>query len=83
MLPFENRPWAKRVALSVILVALLSAAIAAIVLDRTKGLDTGAITALFLILLAIIPPNIAILRHRRQADGQQRPTMIPSHPSAR
>jgi hypothetical protein len=83
MLPFENRPWAKRVALSVIVVTLLSAAIAAIILDRTNGLDTGAITAICLILLAVVPPNIALLRRRRLADGQQRPTMIPSHPSIR
>jgi uncharacterized membrane protein YhaH (DUF805 family) len=83
MLPFENRPWAKKVALSVILFSLLAAAIAVIVLDRTKGLDTGAVTAIFLILLAIIPPNIAVLRHRRLADGQRRATMVPSHTSIR
>jgi len=66
-----------------ILVTLLSAAIAAVVLDSTKGLDTGAITAIFLVLLAVIPPNVAVLRHRRQTDRQQRATMIPSHPSIR
>lgn len=63
MLPFEERPWAKPVARFIILFAVL-AVTGGLVLLRSQGpLDTAEITAAVLLLLAIIPPNIHVLRY--------------------
>jgi hypothetical protein len=78
MLPFEDKPWAKPVATAMILFTLLGAAILALYLHETKGLDTGAIVAILLTILAVVPPNIVVLRHRRLAD-RRHDGMLPAH----
>ena len=61
MLPFDNKPWAKHVARIVIAVTLLGIAAVWMYLRTFGALDTGEYLAFFLIALAIIPPNLAVL----------------------
>jgi hypothetical protein len=72
MLPFDHRPWAKHLAATVILITLVAAVLIPIYLHRHHILDTGAIVAVLLILLAAIPPNIAILMHKCTPEEEAR-----------
>ena len=83
MLPFENRPWARPVATLIIVLTLIAAVVAPIVLHQRKALDVPIVVGIVLLVLAIVPPNIMVLRHRRAGDDRQTATMVPSRPSIR
>jgi uncharacterized membrane protein YoaK (UPF0700 family) len=67
MLPFETRPWARRVALAVVVVTLAAAVAAPFYLRHIKHLDPPMAVLVVLLVLAIVPPNLAILRRQRGA----------------
>jgi uncharacterized membrane protein YfcA len=62
MLPSERKPWAKPVAKTVIGASVLAAIVGAWYLHDIGELYIPEITAILLLLLTIIPPNVAVLR---------------------
>lgn len=74
MLPLDNRPWAKPVAGIVIAFAFLAAIIGAYYLNDNDELHIPEVTGILLLLLAIVPPNLAVLA-KKPEDGQEK-----SHP---
>lgn len=64
MLPFDRKPWAKTLATCVIAAVLLGTAIYAYLIERDRHLDWGERTIIALLLLTVIPPNIAIIRRK-------------------
>jgi hypothetical protein len=70
MLPFDNKPWAKRLAAVVISLSVLAAVLGAWYLHSIDQLYIPEVTGILLLLLTIIPPNIAVLRKKPpSADG--------------
>jgi hypothetical protein len=61
-LPFEDRTWAKPVARWMIGIVLVAEVATILWLLHYGPLDTGEVLALLLTLLAVIPPNVHILR---------------------
>lgn len=70
MLPFDRKPWAKEVAIGVVCLTLIGAVLAILYLHHTRHLDPPMIVLVFLLLLAIIPPNILIIRRHIQKDHE-------------
>jgi len=68
MLPFDNRPWAKALARTVIVLSLIGAALAAYYCYITDQLHISEIAIIGLLLLTIIPPNLAIVLRKSEAD---------------
>ncbi len=68
MLPFDNRPWAKPLARLVIGASLVAAGFGSYYLYTMEQLYIPEITGILLLLLTIIPPNVAVLM-RRPGDG--------------
>jgi hypothetical protein len=66
MLPFDKKPWARPVAATVIALTLIAAVCVPIILHYRKALDPPIVVTIILLLFAIIPPNIAILRQHRK-----------------
>lgn len=64
MLPFDRRPWAKPLARLVIAVTVVAVLAYAILIMRHRSLDAGERFILALLLIAVIPPNIAIIRRK-------------------
>ncbi len=71
MLPFDNKPWAKGLAATIITVTLIAAVCVPIVLHERKALDLPIIVGIFLLLLAIVPPNILVLV-QKPGDAERR-----------
>ena len=70
MLPFDNRPWAKTLARAVIGLSVFAAIIGAYWLNDNDELHIPEVTGIILLLLTIIPPNMAILyRKHEPADN--------------
>jgi len=70
MLPFDNRPWAKALAATVIGLSVLAAVLAAYYLNDTDQLHIPEVAIIVLLLLTILPPNLAIvLRKRATSEG--------------
>lgn len=65
MLPFDNRPWARSLARAVILLSVLAAVLGAYYLYDADELHIPEVTGIVLLLLTILPPNVAILYRRR------------------
>ena len=66
MLPFDNRPWAKNVAVFVIVCTVAATLVYALAVTHHRKLDTGEKAILLLLLLTVVPPNVAIIqRHGR------------------
>ncbi len=76
MLPLDNRPWAPQLAKAVIVVTVVAEVLATLWLRRYGPLDTAEKVTLFLVLLAVIPPNIHIIR-RRPGEGREEMTGMP------
>ncbi len=68
MLPFDNRPWAKTVARTVIALSLLAALAGAYYCYETDQLNIPECAIIFLLLLTILPPNIAIVLRKPHSD---------------
>ncbi len=62
MLPFEHRPWAKPLAILVIIAAVLVDVAVALWRSSHGPIHFVDLLAMALFLLAIVPPNIHILR---------------------
>ncbi len=62
MLPGEHKPWAKPLARGVIGGSILAAIVGAWYLYDIGQLYIPEITGILLLLLTIIPPNVAVLR---------------------
>jgi len=70
MLPFDNRPWAKTVARTVIALSIIAAIAGAYYLFTLDELHIPEVTGIILLLLTILPPNIAIVfRTQTPQDG--------------
>ena len=68
MLPFDNRPWARSAARAVITLSLLAAIAGAYYLYDSDELHIPEVTGILLLLLTILPPNIAILLRKTDAS---------------
>lgn len=75
MLPFENRSWAKPAARSILLFTVVALSVFAYLIARIRPLDVPEIALIVIVLLGVLPPNIAILRRKRH-------TLPPSTSSA-
>lgn len=78
MLPCQSSTWPKGVARAIILFALIAAVATAYYLHDQHLLYIPEITILLLLLLAILPPNIAILRRKPDAQSTSN-TLNPNH----
>ena len=63
MLPMENKSVARCLAIAMIAITLGAAVSIPILLDAHKALDIPIIVAIVLLLFAVIPPELAVLRH--------------------
>jgi hypothetical protein len=61
MLPGDQKPWAKTVARIVICTTMLGLIVLAFVLKSYNTLHIPEIVGIFLLFLAIVPPNLAVL----------------------
>lgn len=61
MLPNAHKPWAKKVATAVICATLVALAFLAYVLKTHNSLHISEIVGIFLLFLAIVPPNLAVI----------------------
>ncbi len=68
MLPFDNRPWAKRVAQIVIGVSVVAAIVSAYYLYDMDELHISEVFIILLLLLTIIPPNLAVIMKKHPND---------------
>ena len=68
MLPFEQKPWARTVAGTVIGSSLLGSVCLALYFRSIGSLHISEVVGIFLLLLTIIPPNVAVLT--RKSDEQ-------------
>jgi hypothetical protein len=71
MLPGEHKPWAKPLARAVIGVSILAAIVGAWYLYDIGELYIPEITGILLLLLTIIPPNLAILHGNAEKPPKQ------------
>ena len=70
MLPFDDRSWAKPLARVVIVLSVVATIIGAWYLYSIHQLYIPEITGLVLLLLVIIPPNLAVLRERPRSQPE-------------
>lgn len=70
MLPGQHKPWAKPLARTVIGVSILAAIIGAWYLHDIGQLYIPEVTGILLLLLTIIPPNVAVLREKTAAPAR-------------
>ena len=61
MLPGDQKPWAKTVARIVICTTILGLIVLAFVLESYHTLHIPEMVGIFLLFLAIVPPNLAVL----------------------
>ena len=61
MLPGDQKPWAKTVARIVICTTILGLIVLAFVLESYNTLHIPEMVGIFLLFLAIVPPNLAVL----------------------
>jgi hypothetical protein len=61
MLPYDQKPWAKKLATAVICVTLVALGFLAYFLETHNSLHISEIVGIFLLFLAIVPPNLAVI----------------------
>jgi hypothetical protein len=61
MLPFDDRPWAKTLATIVIVFSVIAAIATAFYLENINMFHFSEMLILALLLLTIVPPNLAII----------------------
>jgi len=77
MLPFDRKPWAKTLASIVIIVSFVGAVGLFFFFYQNDTLHIPEVVGIILLLLTIVPPNVAILTRR---PGQTDPTLgVPMH----
>jgi uncharacterized membrane protein YfcA len=77
MLPGEHKPWAKPLAKAVIGTSILAAIVGAWYLHDIGELYIPEITGILLLLLTIIPPNVALLREKPEMPPKSVPLKQP------
>jgi uncharacterized membrane protein YhaH (DUF805 family) len=70
MLPFDNRPWAKALARTVIVLSVIAAALGVYYCQATDQLHISEVAIIGLLLLTILPPNIAIVVRKTEAGDE-------------
>jgi len=70
MLPFDNRPWARALARTVIVLSLIAAALASYYCYITDQLHISEVAIIGLLLLTIIPPNVAIVLRKSEPGSE-------------
>jgi hypothetical protein len=78
MLPFDNRPWAKALARLVIGLSLFAAIVGAYLFYANDDLHIPEVAIIVLLLLTILPPNIAIVMRKAQ-EGSDTTTLHQPH----
>ena len=78
MLPFDNRPWAKTVARTVVGLSIFAAILGAYYLNDNDELHIPEVTGILLLLLTIIPPNLAIL-YRKNGSAENSAAINHAH----
>jgi uncharacterized membrane protein YfcA len=81
MLPGDHKPWAKPLARTVIGVSILAAIVGAWYLHDIGQLYIPEITGILLLLLTIIPPNVAILREKTEIPTKNSAPLKQPHPN--
>jgi hypothetical protein len=81
MLPCEPKPWQKGLARSVIVVTIIAAIFLAYYLHDRGMLYIPEVTIILLLLLAILPPNISVLRRKQTPDAPH--NLDGTHPHTR
>jgi hypothetical protein len=71
MLPGEHKPWAKPLARVVIGASILAAIVGAWYLYDIGQLYIPEVTGIVLLLLTIIPPNVAILHAKTEVPPKK------------
>ena len=61
MLPNDHKPWAKTVARIVVCSTIVALAFLAYFLESRNSLHIPEIVGIFLLFLAIVPPNLAVI----------------------
>lgn len=61
MLPNDHKPWAKTVARIVICATIIGLIVLAFVLKSYNSLRIPEVVGIFLLFLAIVPPNLAVI----------------------
>jgi hypothetical protein len=61
MLPNAQKPWAKKLATTVIGVTIVGLIVLAYILKTHNMLHISEIVGIFLLFLTIVPPNLAVL----------------------
>jgi hypothetical protein len=61
MLPNDHKPWAKNVARIVVCATMVALVILAFFLKAHNSLHIPEVVGIFLLFLAIVPPNLAII----------------------
>ena len=61
MLPHDDKPWAKPLARTVIVLTLVALGILSYYLESHNQLHIPEIVGVFLLFLTIVPPNLAVL----------------------
>lgn len=73
MLPFDNKPWAKHLASMVICFTVIGVICLGFYLEHVKSLHVSEWVMMFLILLTIVPPNLAVLYRKPKSDSDIHP----------
>ncbi len=68
MLPFDNKPWAKPVAIAVICSTVIGLICLAFYLAHLHQLRIPEYVGIFLLFLTIVPPNLAVLNKKNRID---------------
>jgi len=79
MLPFDTRPWAKAVARTVIVLSLIAGALGAYYCYTTDQLHISEVAIIGLLLLTILPPNIAIVLRKSEPGSEPATDSAISH----
>lgn len=73
MLPFDNKPWAKQLATTVICFTVIGVICLGFYLDHVRSLHVSEWVMMFLILLTVVPPNLAVLYRKPKPDAVTHP----------
>ncbi len=76
MLPNDHKPWAKTVARIVVCSTIVALAFLAYFLESRNSLHIPEIVGIFLLFLAIVPPNLAVI-YPWLLSSRQTPTHTP------
>lgn len=84
MLPFDQKPWAKALACTVIGLSVVAALFGLFYFRSVGSLHISELVGIFLLLLTIIPPNVAIVLRKPEGGNGSLPSHLrsPTSPKA-